>query len=79
MMPAHPIVFLVDVDNTLLDNDRIQQNLKDHLERFFSVASRDRCWTILESIFAQLGYRDYIRGGRGAYWEDQGYEWYAGI
>lgn len=60
MMPAHPIVFLIDVDNTLLDNDRIQQDLKDHLERFFGVASRERYWTILANLFAQLGYRDYI-------------------
>jgi FMN phosphatase YigB (HAD superfamily) len=60
MTPAHPIVFLVDVDNTLLDNDRIQQDLKDHLERFFGVASRERYWTILGDLFEQLGYRDYI-------------------
>ena len=33
MTPRHPLVFLVDVDNTLLDNDAIQQDLKDHLER----------------------------------------------
>ena len=33
MTLPHPIVFLIDVDNTLLDNDRIQQDLKDHLER----------------------------------------------
>ena len=60
MTPPHPIVFLVDVDNTLLDNDRIQQDLKDHLERIFGLASRERYWTILEDLFAELGYRDYI-------------------
>jgi FMN phosphatase YigB (HAD superfamily) len=55
-----PVVFLVDVDNTLLDNDGIQQDLKDHLERTFGLASRERYWTILEDLFAELGYRDYI-------------------
>jgi FMN phosphatase YigB (HAD superfamily) len=55
-----PVVFLVDVDNTLLDNDGIQQDLKDHLERAFGLASRERYWTILEDLFADLGYRDYI-------------------
>jgi FMN phosphatase YigB (HAD superfamily) len=60
MMMHHPIVFLVDVDNTLLDNDGIQQDLKDHLERAFGLASRERYWTILEDLFAELGYRDYI-------------------
>jgi FMN phosphatase YigB (HAD superfamily) len=60
MTPPDPIVFLVDVDNTLLDNDAIQQDLKDHLERAFGLASRERYWTILEELFAELGYRDYI-------------------
>jgi FMN phosphatase YigB (HAD superfamily) len=60
MTPPHPVVFLVDVDNTLLDNDGIQQDLKDHLERAFGLASRERYWTILEDLFAELGYRDYI-------------------
>ena len=55
-----PVTFLVDVDNTLLDNDRIQQDLRDHLEEDFGVAARDRYWTILEELFAELGYRDYI-------------------
>jgi FMN phosphatase YigB (HAD superfamily) len=60
MTLPHPIVFLVDVDNTLLDNDGIQQDLKDHLERAFGIASRERYWSILEDLFAELGYRDYI-------------------
>ena len=59
MIPA-PIVFLVDVDNTLLDNDRIQDDLKRHLEREFGAACRDRYWTILEALFVELGYRDYL-------------------
>src|SRR3984893_5576846 len=60
MTLPHPIVFLVDVDNTLLDNDGIQQDLKDHLERIFGLAARERYWRILEGLFAELGYRDYI-------------------
>lgn len=59
-MPLHPIVFLVDVDNTLVDNDGIQQDLKDHLERTYGVAARDRYWRILEDLMVELGYRDYI-------------------
>jgi FMN phosphatase YigB (HAD superfamily) len=60
MTLPHPIVFLVDVDNTLLDNDGIQQDLRDHLERAFGLGSRERYWTILEDLFAELGYRDYL-------------------
>ena len=48
MTPSHPIVFLVDVDNTLVDNDGIQQDLKDHLERTYGLAARERYWRILE-------------------------------
>src|SRR5262245_33698070 len=55
-----PTVFLVDVDNTLLNNEHIQDDLKRHLEREFGAASRDRYWTILEQLFTDLGYRDYL-------------------
>jgi hypothetical protein len=46
-----PIVFLIDVDNTLLDNDAIQHHLKDHLERSYGRAARERYWKILEDLF----------------------------
>jgi len=59
-MTTAPIVFLVDVDNTLLDNDRVQHDLQRHLEREFGAACRDRYWIILEALFAELGYRDYL-------------------
>jgi FMN phosphatase YigB (HAD superfamily) len=55
-----PVVFLVDVDDTLLENDRIQNDLREHLEREFGAASRDRYWNILEALFEELGYRDYL-------------------
>ena len=60
MTSPNSIVFLVDVDNTLLDNDRIQDDIKRHLDREFGVAARERYWTILEQLFADLGYRDYL-------------------
>src|SRR6201993_5451172 len=59
-MTSDTTVFLVDVDNTLLDNDHIQADLKRHLEREFGAASRDRYWAILEELFTDLGYRDYL-------------------
>jgi FMN phosphatase YigB (HAD superfamily) len=54
------IVFLVDVDNTLLDNDRIQADIRTHLSEEYGPACRDRYWTILEDLFTELGYRDYL-------------------
>ena len=60
MITPESTVFLVDVDNTLLDNDHIQADLKRHLEREFGAACRDRYWMILEQLFSELGYRDYL-------------------
>lgn len=60
MTSSNPVVFLVDVDNTLIDNDAIQQDLKDHIEGTYGRASRERYWRILEDLFTEVGYRDYI-------------------
>lgn len=60
MSERFPIVFLVDVDNTLLDNDHIQNDLNEHLEREFGVACRHRYSKILENLFEEFGYRDYL-------------------
>ena len=54
------VVFLFDVDNTLLDNDRVQDDLRSHLERNFGPESRDRYWAIFEELRAELGYADYL-------------------
>jgi FMN phosphatase YigB (HAD superfamily) len=60
MTLPHSMAFLVDVDNTLVDNDAIQQDLKDHLERVYGSSARVRYWKILEDLFQELGYRDYL-------------------
>jgi FMN phosphatase YigB (HAD superfamily) len=60
MSAMSPIVFLVDVDNTLLDNDHIQDDIKSHLARAYGPACRDRYWAILEDLWNELGYRDYL-------------------
>lgn len=54
------IVFLLDVDDTLLDNDRVETDLREHLEREFGPDSRDRYWEILEALRDELGYADYL-------------------
>ena len=53
-------VFLFDVDNTLLDNDRIQADLGDHLVGNYGAEVRDRFWVIFEEIRGKLGYADYL-------------------
>jgi FMN phosphatase YigB (HAD superfamily) len=54
------LVFLFDVDNTLIDNDRVQADLKEHLEQTYGIAARDRYWEILEKLRNELGYVDYL-------------------
>lgn len=54
------IAFLFDCDNTLLDNDRVQADLRAHLEREFGARNRDRYWEILEGLREEMGYTDYL-------------------
>src|SRR5271168_500687 len=60
MMPNHGVVFLVDVDDTLIENDRIQDDIQRHLEREYGTATRERYWAIQEELMIELGYRDYL-------------------
>ena len=54
------LVFLFDVDNTLLDNDRIQDDLSAYIAASHGQAARDRYWTIFEELRGELGYADYL-------------------
>ncbi len=60
MTTPHDVVFLLDVDNTLLDNDRVIADLRGHLEREFGAASAERYWAIFEGLRSELGYADYL-------------------
>jgi hypothetical protein len=53
-------VFLFDVDNTLLDNDRVQADLSDHLAEAYGSTARERYWAIFEELRGKLGYADYL-------------------
>jgi hypothetical protein len=55
MTSQNNVVFLLDVDNTLLDNDRVVEDLRRHLENEFGPESRDRYFTIFEKLRAELG------------------------
>jgi FMN phosphatase YigB (HAD superfamily) len=59
-MTAESIVFLFDVDNTLLDNDRVTADLKRHLESQVGAAQAGRYWAIFEELRTELGYADYL-------------------
>jgi hypothetical protein len=60
MPETAPVVFLLDVDNTLLDNDRVAADLKRHLTRAFGSERQERYWAIFEELRIQLGYADYL-------------------
>ncbi len=53
-------VFLVDVDNTLLDNDRVIDDLMDYLTREVGPARQQQYWEIFEGLRTELGYADYL-------------------
>jgi FMN phosphatase YigB (HAD superfamily) len=54
------VVFLLDVDNTLLDNDRFVMDLGARLEQAFGAAERDRYWAIFDALREELSYADYL-------------------
>ena len=59
-MDAADIVFLFDVDNTLLDNDGVQHDLREHLACTHGEQARNRYWAIFEELRNELGYADYL-------------------
>ena len=59
-MPASETVFLFDVDNTLLDNDRVTADLKRHLDSKVGRERAQRYWELFEAIRSDLGYADYL-------------------
>jgi FMN phosphatase YigB (HAD superfamily) len=60
MTSPQDVVFLLDVDNTLLDNDRVIADLRDHLARHLGSASASRYWVIFETLRSEIGYADYL-------------------
>ena len=59
-MAPHEVVFLLDVDNTLLDNDAVIEDLKRHLIDALGVESQQRYWELFEQLREELGYADYL-------------------
>ena len=60
MPPLTELVFLVDVDNTLLDNDAVIADLRRHLLDRFGPECERRYWDIFEELRTRLGYADYL-------------------
>jgi hypothetical protein len=56
----HAVVFLFDVDNTLLDNDRVSADLKRHLQDKVGSGRQGRYWSLFEELREELGYADYL-------------------
>ena len=57
---SNRVVFLFDVDNTLLDNDAVTADLREHLEREVGHERQERYWSIFENLRAEVGYADYL-------------------
>ena len=54
------VVFLFDVDNTLLDNDRVAADLQRHLASAIGADGAQEYWGIFEQLRSELGYADYL-------------------
>src|SRR6202162_5479221 len=60
MLSTGRVTFLLDVDNTLLDNDRFAADLGDRLEQAFGASERERYWAIFGRLREQFGLADYL-------------------
>ncbi|MEM9591902.1 MAG: HAD family hydrolase [Pseudomonadota bacterium] len=60
MSETHQVVFLFDVDDTLLDNDRMKSDLGDYVAATFGDAARDELWTLYEEQRDKHGYADFL-------------------
>lgn len=59
-MSVRSVVFLLDVDNTLLDNDAVAADLRRHLTDVFGEERQERYWQYFEELREELGYADYL-------------------
>jgi len=60
MTRTHELVFLFDVDNTLLDNDHVERDLRQHLSQTISAQAKERYFEIFEKIRHDIGYADFL-------------------
>ncbi|MGH6869731.1 MAG: HAD family hydrolase [Methylocella sp.] len=60
MITMHDLVFLFDVDDTLLDNDRVEADLAAHLTEAYGAEAGNRYWDIFEKLRQEPGYADYL-------------------
>jgi FMN phosphatase YigB (HAD superfamily) len=60
MLNTREVIFLLDVDNTLLDNDRFAADLGERLELAFGASERARYWEIFGRLREQFGLADYL-------------------
>lgn len=60
MTSRDEVVILVDVDNTLLDNDAVVRDFRSYLVREQGSEAGERYWSIFEELRSELGYADYL-------------------
>ncbi len=59
-LPTSRVIFLFDVDNTLLDNERVTGDLRHHLESKVGPERAQDYWSIYEELLSEIGYADYL-------------------
>jgi|SRR5579871_4899134 len=59
-MPHNKVVFLFDVDNTLMNHDKVTADLRHHLDKEVGHERARRYWEIFETLRNEIGYADYL-------------------
>lgn len=58
--PPEPVVFLFDIDNTLLNNDRVTDDIRHMLIQHYGTEVSVKYWELFEELRVELGYADYL-------------------
>jgi FMN phosphatase YigB (HAD superfamily) len=58
--PSEPVVFLFDIDNTLLNNDKVTEDIRHMLVQHYGNEVSVKYWEIFEELRVELGYADYL-------------------
>ena len=54
------VAFFFDIDNTLLDNDRVSADMRAFLQRELGPDRPHRYWELFEELRSETGYADYL-------------------
>jgi hypothetical protein len=63
-VPRHDLVFLIDIDNTLIDHDRLKERVGEWVDHHPGASGSRRLWEIYEQARVELDVVDFLEVAR---------------